>query len=559
MQRYYPIDENPEQSLWACAFYLAQELGEPKAQAEILARVTEHYLAANEPDLAAQAVEPLYDVEDSHEREQRFAQLAGFAARHGHDDFAASFADACQDPAWQDAARHDAALAQAARGDFAAARETAFALGYPEPALVELARLAAETNEDETLALVEELHEPRSRIVVLLEVVAHRAAVGRGAEALELLHEANEQLSEVDLPDEQVETLCAVGVRFAALERHEKARELVTEAQDLAEDAADDHQLLCVADAWLALGNTERALYVVEEIDLFDTSWFIANVAHAKARAGDFAAAQTLLDTLPDNHHKGRGCLLLARVYQQQGDDENFRAQMARAHELTANSRTPTTEDVNLRDALFGVLSAEYLAAGDETKAQAIAAAMPPGAPRDEAWQRLAARETEDSRLRDALKTTENLSSQVQAETQAALALKIAQFEARTTKDWSLLRDTLARINAQAFAVRLKAHLDLADFLAAQSADDEAARLRQTARREAETHERPALAAAGLAAIAARDRDAALFSAAVAHTAPITDRYELARVLLDVAATGRDIGGELDEAAQTTLQQHLPV
>jgi hypothetical protein len=26
-----------------------------------------------------------------------------------------------------------------------------------------------------------------------------------------------------------------------------------------------------------------------------------------------------------------------------------------------------------------------------------------------------------------------------------------------------------------------------------------------------------------------------------------------------VAATGRDIGGELDEAAQTTLQQHLPV
>ena len=336
---YFPIDENPETSLRACAFFLAQDLGEPKAQAEILTRIVGHYLAAGELDLAAQALEPLYDVSDSHEREQRFAELAAVAASAGHDDFAVSLAEACEDFTWADAARHDAALAQAERGDYAAARAMVAPLAYPEPSLVEVARFAAEKDEAQALSIAADIEEPRARAVVLLEVAARRAAAGRGADALNLLLATETVLPQIDLPDEHLDALCTLGTRYAALERREKALQLLAQAQAIAEDAADDNMLLRVADSYLAMGDTDRALYVAEEIDAFDISWFYANIAHAQARAGDFASARKLLATLKEDQHQGRGCLFLARAYQENGDEANFQAQLARALALARDTR----------------------------------------------------------------------------------------------------------------------------------------------------------------------------------------------------------------------------
>jgi hypothetical protein len=564
MANYHHIDDNPEASLWACAFYLAQDIGEPKPQAEILARVTEHYLAAGEVDLATQAVEPLYDVADSHEREQRFAQLAARAARHGHDDLAHQLADACADVTWHDAARHDLALAQAARGAYEAARETALALGYPEPTLIEIARRSLAENEAQARAIADEVEEPRARAVILWELASHHAAAGQTAEALTLLNTAAGQLPEIDLPDEQVEALCALGLRYAALEQRDQARDLLEEAQGVAEDAADDHQLLRVAESWLALGDLEKAVYVAEEIDLFDTSWFFANVAAAAARAQGFDQAHKLLAPLKDNHHKGRGYLLVGLAYQEQDDEANFRAHLEKAFTLGLNSPMRTNEDVTLRHALLGAISSEYLNAGDEAKAREIASAMPACAACDEAWAKIAAREADDGRFRDALKTVANISAAVsRAQAQAALALRIAQFEARTTKSWPLVHDALNAIDDKAFSVRLTARLEVAGFLTQQGADDEAAQLRHTAQEEAAHHPRPAVAAHGLAEIAAHTADpdtaAQLFSAAIQQTASLSDLYETARVLLDLAEKQEKIGGAPDEAAQAVLQQHLPV
>ena len=560
MSNYYLIDEQPETNLRGCAFYLAQDLSEPKAQAEVLARIVAHYLKTGELELAAQALEPLYDVSDSHEREQRFAELAALAAQHGHDDFAPQLADACEDETWQDAARHDIALAQATRGDFEAARATADQLGYPEPTLVEVARHAAETNETQALVLADVVEEPRSYVTILLEIAMRRAAKGQNEEALGLLDEAAQVLPDIALPDEQVEMLCMLGARYAASGRAGQAATQISRAQAIAEEEADDRMLLRVAESWLSVNNTEKALYVAEEIDAFDISWLYANITHAQARNGDFFAAHRLLDTLKDDYHKGRGCLFLARVYQETRDDENFRAQLQRAFILTRDSRTLTNEDVKTRDALLGTLAAEFLAAQDEAKAREIAALIPEGAPRDEAWARIAVQEADDGRFRDALTTAREISLAARAPLQTALLQRIAEFEARTTKNWGLLHDALNGI--QDFPARLAARLQIAAYLAAQGTPDEAAKLRHTAQTEAETEPNPALAAAGLGALSAHSESpkaAQLFSAAVRQTAYIKDLYQLTRALLDLAETQDALDCNPDAEAQAVLQQHLPV
>jgi hypothetical protein len=557
MRDYYAIDDNPENSLRACAFYLAQDITEPKAQAEIVARIAAHYLATGELELAAQALEPLYDVSDSHEREQRFAELAALSAKHGEDDFAQQLAEACADETWQDTAHHDAALQQALRGDYAAARETAGLLGYPEPTLVEIARHAAEKDENEALSLADEVFEARSRAIILVEVAARRAAAGQRAEALELLDEAAQLLPDIDLPDEQVEMLCALGVRYAAFGGQAQAAAQLQRAQTIAEAEADDRMLLRVAQSYLEAGDLERALYVAEEIDAFDISWLYADIAHAHARAGDFLAAQKLLDTLKDSHHKGRGCLLLARVYREQDDNGNAHPQLERAFQLARDSRMQTSDDVKMRDDVLGAVAAEYLAAQDETTARQTAAAMPESKERDEVWARIAAREAEDGRLRDALNTAANIAAPAaRAQAQTALALRVAEFEARATKDWSLVRHALESISD--FPLRLAARLEIARFLDEKDSD-EAAALRHTALQETQAQTRPALAATGLARLAVTAKTPSRFSDAVRKAAEINDLYQLTSTLLDLAEAQDELGCELDAAAKAALQQHLPV
>jgi hypothetical protein len=557
MRDYYAIDDNPENSLRACAFYLAQDITEPKAQAEIVARIAAHYLATGELELAAQALEPLYDVSDSHEREQRFAELAALSAKHGEDDFAQQLAEACADETWQDTAHHDAALQQALRGDYAAARETAGLLGYPEPTLIEIARHAAEKDENEALSLADEVFEARSRAIILVEVAARRAAAGQRAEALELLDEAAQLLLDIDLPDEQVETLCALGVRYAAFGGQAQAAAQLQRAQAIAEAEADDRLLLRVAQSYLEAGDLERALYVAEEIDAFDISWLYADIAHAHARAGDFLAAQKLLDTLKDSHHKGRGCLLLARVYREQGDNGNARPQLERAFQLARDSRMQTSDDVKMRDDVLGAVAAEYLAAQDETTARQTADAMPESKERDEVWARIAAREAEDGRLRDALNTAANIAAPAaRAQAQTALALRVAEFEARATKDWSLVRHALEGIPD--FPLRLAARLEIARFLDEKDAD-EAAALRHTALQETQAQTRPALAATGLARLAVTAKTPSRFSDAVRKAAEINDLYQLTSTLLDLAEAQDELGCEPDADAKAALQQHLPV
>jgi hypothetical protein len=560
MAHYYPIDEHAETSARGCAFYLAQDIGEPQAQAKLLARIVAHYLETGELELAAQALEPLYDVADSHERGQSFAELAGLAAKRGHDDFALQLADAEEDETWQDTARHHIALAQAERRDYEAARETALALGYPEPTLDEIGRHAAEHNEPQALAIADALEEPRRYILLLCDIAARRAADGQTAEALSLLDEAAQALLDVDLPDEQVETLCVLGARYAALGSAEQAARHLSRAQQIAEEEADDNLLLRVAEGWLAVNDIEKALYVAEEIDAFDISWLYANIAHAQARKGDFLAARNLLDTLKDDYHKGRGCLLLARVYEENKDAENFREQLNRAFSLTRDSRVQTLNDATARNALLGAIATEFMVAQDETKAREIAALMPEGQPRDKAWAFIAMKEINDGRFRDAIATANEVSVGERSLAQTALLQEIAGFEARTTQNWSLLRDSLKGV--QGFLQRLDAYLKVADYLADEGLAEEAENLYCAAQSDAQTQENPAPAAVGLGLIAARYdglKAAQLFSAAVKKTAHIKDRYQLTHTLLDLAETQDTLKCRPDAEAQTVMQQHLPI
>ena len=564
---YYPIDENPAQSLRACAFYLAQDIAEPSARTETLEHIVQHYLAAGDLTQAAQALEPLYDVRDNYQREQCFVHLAGYAAAYGHDDFAWAVADACAEDESQDLARHSIALGQATRGDFPAARETALTLGYPEPTLTDIAQTIAAQDPAQAVALAADAQEPRARAVILCHAVTRYLALEDQVAARAALDEAAVTLDEIDLPDEQVETLCAVGTGYAALGATERAQELLSEAQSIAEDEADDRLLLRVAQAWRETGDTARAIYVAEEIDAFDIGGLWVDIAYTQARAGDFAAARATLATLPpEGLAHAQGLWAVGLAYQKNDDIAQSRALWERAAEITLRSRVKTTEDANTRQRILANLTEAFLSLPDAAAARQTAAAIGDVELRDAAWQNIAAREADDGRFRDALKTLESMSPLARAVAQAELAQQIAGFEARTTRDWTLAHSTLANLDAQAHVTRLAAHLALAGFFQQNEAPDEAALLLEKAQHAAESLARPADSALALAEIAsfqarheASGPAASLLSAAVQKTALLTDTYDLARVLLALAVQHDTIGGALDEPARATLERHLPV
>ena len=368
---YYPIDENPAQSLRACAFYLAQDIAEPSARTETLEHIVQHYLAAGDLTQAAQALEPLYDVRDNYQREQCFVHLAGYAAAHGHDDFAWAVADACAQDESQDLARHSIALGQATRGDFPAARETALTLGYSEPTLTDIAQTIAAQDPAQAVALAADAQEPRARAVILCHAVTRYLALEDQVAARAALDEAAVALDEIDLPDEQVETLCAVGTGYAALGATERSQELLSAAQGIAEDEADDRLLLRVAQAWRETGDTARAIYVAEEIDAFDIGGLWVDIAYTQARAGDFDAARATLATLPpEGLAHAQGLWALGLAYQKNDDRAQSRALWESAAAITLRSRVKTTEDANTRQRILANLTEAFLTLPDAAAAR---------------------------------------------------------------------------------------------------------------------------------------------------------------------------------------------
>lgn len=564
-QNYYPIEQDATVNLPACAFYLAQMSDEPKAQAEILGRIVTHYMAAQEWDLAAQALEPLYDVGDSYEREQRLAELAGHAAGAGNDDFAWALAEACQDETWQDSARNRIALAQAARGEALAARDTALTLGYPEPTLIELAHILAEKDLTAAADCAEDAQEPRARATILTHIATRYAAQDQQGTARELLDEAAAQLAEIDLPDEQAETLCAVALGYAPLDRA-RAAELIAQAQGIAEDNADDRLLVRVAESWLAMDEPARAAYVAEEIDAFDVSWLWVAIARAQADVGDFAMAQQTLDDIADDYQKARGYFYLARTYNATNDAAASRASLDKATDLAAQAKTQTLDAAQGRENLLAACGLAYLERGDADAARRLAESLPEGASRDAIFQELANRQAADGRFRDALATAQAIGADKRSAVQVELAGYIAQLEAKTTKNWTLARETVEKLEFDAFPTLQSARLELAEFVASHDDATTAEELHAAVYRDALAQPRHVWAASSLAQAATHQARAgnqeqanALFSDAVQRAAQIPDEYTMSNALMDLAAAQETSGATLNAKARAALEQRLPV
>ncbi len=305
-----------------------------------LSNVVEAQARAGRPD---EALEVARTIQDPRSVVAAISSIAVSLAKAGRTEDALVTADRVPSERLKDKALRAIAEGQAAGGSPDQAEETARRIARDQervPALAAIARAYLEAGDERTARVVVE--EARTLVGTIRTKVFRDWATGEVAVLLALadqIAEGKALASTIETPMHRIQALCEIVIIEAESDELDDARETLAGAKSvlptIPRKAARQQALARVAIAEAAVGDFAAARSSVRKIDQGYTLSFVqTKVAVNLARFGEIDDAVALATSVEDDRLKVDTLLSIARILDDDGEDEKARETEAEGHEI---------------------------------------------------------------------------------------------------------------------------------------------------------------------------------------------------------------------------------
>jgi tetratricopeptide (TPR) repeat protein len=321
--------EEAQESLLACAAFLAEDIRSADGHAEAMRAILPFYLEKSNVDLAAEFAN---SIDDPFMRDRLLTLVAEKCAAIDDDDYAFQLVEAIEDVGTQAQARERIALQKSGNGDFEKAFEIADSLEHPDNVFAAIAVNSSEDGKDETAQeAVGEIEFPYIKAVALQTIAGQRIEKQQYKEAVELLEKALEAAEDIDFTEEKIRALTDIASHFTDAKRSDRAIETL-----------------------------DKAKHIAVELDNVQRDAFLSNIAYGFFRAGTIDLADRTLDLVNDKTQLSSTLVGFAREYWAKEEKSDAVETLEEAYAILKSQHEKETRDSRSKFALFGTIAALF-------------------------------------------------------------------------------------------------------------------------------------------------------------------------------------------------------
>ena len=340
MAEYFISRTEAEQSLLACASYLAERIKSVDGRADAIAAVIPQYLERGDVDLAAELSNT---VDDPFTRDRLLTLVAEKCAQMDDDEYAMQLADTVEEPGLRAQAMERVGLQKAAKGQFEKALEIAGTMEHPDGVLVGVAvKQAADGLESSALEIIADgIQHPAAAVTALVEMASHELRTDNADRAVTFLERALDEAADIEHYEELARAYIDIGVAFIEAGRNDRAIETFDKARATAETIDNVHR-----DAFLSL------------------------TAQGFLQAGSLELADRTLDLVSDKTQIASCLLGYSREFWRKDERDEAVESLEEARAILESQHERETRDSKRRFRLFAEIAAQF--AGFEKGERAI-------------------------------------------------------------------------------------------------------------------------------------------------------------------------------------------